>query len=177
MNSSAKKLSLSFLAAAALGAASWMGCTVNSGTVDDVDGGSQNNNNNNNGDDKDSGTGTTDTDSGTTGTVGSVCQSGQKSVFVDNACQLCLENSCCTELKGAYDIPADRTGAKLDGNGYTECINDCNADADPDGCYKLCDDNAVEGVPAAYDAIVVCGKTNCETDCSGTAPADPDAGK
>lgn len=175
MNSSAKTTAFSFLAAAALGAATWMGCTVTSGTVDDTNGGTQNN-------DQDAGTGsgdqdagTTDEDSGTT-PVGSVCQSNQKSQFVNETCQLCLENNCCTQLQGCFDLPADANAGTVDCNDYNECIDACNQDpAADDSCYALCDETAAEGVKDGYEAIVGCAQSSCATECGGPAE-EPDAG-
>jgi hypothetical protein len=87
MNSSAKKTAVSFLAAAALGAAVFA-CTTTSGTVDDTNGGTR---------DRDSGTNTDDKDSGTGS--GGTCESRQVGDFIDATCQACLDKSCCTELQ------------------------------------------------------------------------------
>jgi hypothetical protein len=167
MNSSAKTTAISFLAAAALGAAVFMGCTVESGTVDDTDGGTQNT-------DKDSGTGTP-SDSGSSNNDaggGSTCESKQQGIFVDETCQACVEKSCCTQLKTCYDLPSDTANGKVDCNEYDTCIDDCGAKPDDQlaACYQDCDDTAAAGVQAAYEAIETCAETSCATECGVTTP-------
>lgn len=173
MNSSAKT-TLTFLASAALGAAIFMGCTVTSGTTNDTDGGTQNNRTND--DDKDSGTTNTGNDSGGStdadAAVGSQCQSKQTDFIVSVACQACLETSCCTELQGCYDLPADGNAGQVDCNGYTECIDalrdECNAKPTPqevEACFAPCDTTAAPGVQAAYKTLTTCLATSCATAC------------
>ena len=163
MNSSAKMTAISFLAAAALGAVIFTGCTTGSGTVDDTDGGTQTNN-------KDSGTtpktdgGTTDTDSGPAAT----CESKQQGDFVDAKCQACLAGACCTELKGCFNAAVDDAGGKLDCNDYSTCINDCTGtEAELEACYTACDGAAADGIAQAYTGIETCATTNCNTECAG----------
>jgi hypothetical protein len=164
MKSSAKTTAVSFLAAAALGAAAFLGCSVESGTVDDTDGGTQNN-------DKDSGK----TDSGTTDSGGetvSTCTDKQKGVFVSETCQACLDTKCCSELTACYTIPSDEATGKVDCNDYDSCIDECSTKGDDqlEACYQDCDDVAATGVQDAYEAIETCGTTNCATECGVEAP-------
>jgi hypothetical protein len=159
MNSSAKTTAVSFLAAMALGAAAFMGCSVESGTVNDTDGGTQNN-------DKDSGS---DPDSGTGEETGTpTCASKQQGTFVDATCQACLATSCCTQLKTCYDLPGDEAAGKVDCNEYTTCVDQCGTiqdETERESCYADCDTTAADGVQVAYEAIITCGKTNCDAEC------------
>lgn len=165
MNSSAKSTAVSFLAAAALGAAIFTGCTVTSGTVDDVDGGSSNQNN------TDSGTQDASTEDVNTAPV---CESKQSGTLVNEECQACLDANCCTELKTCFDIPADENAGTVDCNDYATCIHDvrdeCNAkptQQEIDDCFADCDLTAATGVQAAYEAIEECAVTSCSSVCSG----------
>lgn len=170
MNSSAKKTAFSLLASMALGAAAWMGCTVTSGTIDDVDGGTGNTN-------IDSGTGTNE-DGGTTtpqdgGTVGTTCKTKQESIFVSETCQACVENNCCEALKGCFDnLSGDPDAGTLGCNEYNECIDACSAKPDNEvqGCYDDCDTLAAPGIAAAYSGIETCAQTTCATECGASAP-------
>jgi hypothetical protein len=161
MNSSAKMTAVSFLAAAALGAAVFTGCTVGSGTVDDTDGGTTTPKT----DSGTSDTGKPDTDGGGTAT----CESKQQGDFIDAKCQACLAGSCCTELKGCFDIAGDVDAGKVDCNDYSTCIDDCGTkpDAEREACYADCDTTAADGVQTAYDKITACADTNCKDACSG----------
>src|SRR5262245_17040067 len=148
MNSSAKITTVSFLAAAALGAAVFMGCTTTSTTVDDTDGG----------------TSTSKTDSGSSssggdsGGGGATCESKQQGTFISDTCQACAEKSCCTQLKTCFDLPGDDANGKVDCNAYTTCIDDCGTkpEGELETCYKDCDDTAADGVQTAYEAIESC---------------------
>jgi hypothetical protein len=159
MNSSAKMTTISFLAAAALGAVVFAGCTVGSGTVDDTDGGTVTPT-------PDSGTsdtGSTDTDSGPAAT----CESKQQGDFINATCQACLANSCCTELKGCFDLAGDADAGTVDCNEYSTCIDDCGTkpEAERDACYSDCDLTAAPGVQTAYESITTCATTNCSAEC------------
>jgi hypothetical protein len=165
MNSSAK-ITVSFLAAAALGAAVVAGCTVGSGTVNDTDGGTQTTN--------DSGPSGTDA-GGDTGTVTpATCTKKNAFKFSDvPKCETCLDTKCCTPQQTCFNIPEDTDAGKIDCNGYVDCIDNCTTTktgTELEDCYKQCDDLAGSGVQAAYDAIVTCADTNCQADCSGEVP-------
>ncbi len=168
-----KRSTASFLAAMAFGsgAAVYMGCTVTSGTIDDDNGGT--------------GTrfdaGTDAGDGGTTTTnpdaapVGTVCQDlKQKEQLVGDACQACLETTCCAQLKGCYNVvPPDNT--TVDCDTYARCVgpsegggNDCTVldpaqDAGAD--CELCRTAAAPGVVEGFNAIFTCASTNCQTEC------------
>lgn len=166
MNSSAKKTTLSFLAAAALGAVVFMGCSVSSGTVDDTDGGTQNNdkdagNNNNNDSGQQSETGT-----------GDKCESTQPETakFKPEACQTCLEKSCCLEIKNCFSLPGDADNGKLDCAGFKDCLDDCSAKPagqEQDDCIKECTDTlAAAGVVDAWQSLTACTDQSCATECA-----------
>ena len=163
MNSSAKTTVVSFLAAAALGALVFGGCTVTtgSGTVDDTDGGTNNNNTN----DADS----EDTDSGVpdTGDNGGVCETKQTNFFEPADCQTCLNTKCCSELTACFALPADEANAKAECNGFKTCLDDCTAQEDVDACNQECVELvAADGVANAYIAIADCAETNCAAECA-----------
>jgi hypothetical protein len=171
MNSSAKITALSFLAAAALGAAAIQGCTVTSDTNPDTDGGTHNNNNNNpdNTDNGDSGdnTDTTPPDSGDTGPIAS-----QTSLFKPEACQSCLLNNCHTDMATLFGITAEST--QLDGNGFKDCVDGCASEADVEACTSTgensCTKLAAPGVEDAYRSVMACAEEKCPTDCAGDVP-------
>ena len=175
MNSSAKTTTFTFLAAAALGAAVFMGCTVTSGTVDDTDGGTQND------DDKDSGS-SGNNDSGTPDTGGETCNNtSQTNMFEPAACQTCLESKCCLELNNSFNIPNDDPNGKLGCNDFKACLDDC-AKPNEDGTAKTedeiqecidttCNDPetpiAVDGVVTAWQSVQACAAQSCATECAG----------
>lgn len=166
MKVSAKWSTLSMFGAFAfaMGAATYTGCTVTSGEVDDFDGGT--------GTRLDSGTasdaGATG-DGGTEGTVGAFCEGlNQKNQLIDDACQACLEQQCCTDLKGCYNITPGTDEVSCDD--YVECVskNDCEidpaADAGTDVCNG-CRSVAAKGVVSAYNTVVDCALSKCKTEC------------
>lgn len=171
MNSSAKLTAVTLLAAAALGAAvGTQGCTVTSGTDSDTDGGTSSSSGSSGNPSGDSGTQPT-TDSGTdSGTPTNTCAGNKQSA--DNGfgpnCQPCLEQKCCTQLKGCFDIAKDDAGTTLDCNDYVDCTDACQKK--PAGeiaaCQDDCDSLAAAGVVKAYDDIVTCGQTSCATECA-----------
>ncbi|HVJ93531.1 MAG TPA: hypothetical protein VM580_27205 [Labilithrix sp.] len=164
MNSSAKISAFSFLAATALGALLFAGCTVTSGTVDDTDGGTSNNNNNkqDGGSSDDGGSDGGDIDAGPT------CDNpNQQGYFISESCQACLEAKCCSQLTTCYGLPGDEANGKLDCNQYDECISDCGGKSGDElqACYADCDSLAADGVQTAYEAIESCGETSCVSEC------------
>ena len=164
MNSSAKMTTLSFLAAAALGAVVFTGCTVSSGTSNDTDGGTQNN------DEKDAGS-TDETDAGETPDSGDVkaCETNDKQTapLISAECQSCLDTSCCSQLTACFSIPGDEQAGTVDCNVYAKCIADCGEKQGDEltKCYEECDLVAAEGVAQGYDGVVTCAATNCKTPC------------
>ena len=166
MNSSAKMTTVSFLAAAALGAAVFMGCTVTSGTVDDTDGGTQNNNNNNDG-------GGGGNDSGSQPETGTeACQAPQPDTakFEPAACQSCYESKCCLELTNCFSLPGDEANGKLDCAGFKSCLDDCAgkpAGQEQDDCITECTDVlAADGVVDAWRSLQTCNDQQCATECA-----------
>ncbi len=163
MNSSAKTTAISLLAAAALGAAVFTGCTVTSGTVDDIDGGTQPN--------KEKDAGATDNDAGETKPDASAatCETKRTSEYIVSAtCQACLDAKCCSQQKTCFDIAAPDE-SKVNCNDYAACIDDCSGTAtteeELDACYGDCDLTAADGVQTAYEAIVSCGVADCAAEC------------
>ncbi|AKV01874.1 hypothetical protein AKJ09_08537 [Labilithrix luteola] len=169
MTLSAKWTSLSILAIAALGA---VACTVTSGTVDDSNGGKGSNT------DVDSGSETADsgTDSTTGDAAASSCEDNKQSnALVSMECQACLEQNCCTELKGCFNIDpgTDDSGAPLVScNDYAACLSTCSEQNPTDeAAYQKCvDDTCVATadakIPTAFDNIIKCGGSKgCSTVC------------
>ena len=167
MNSSAKTTTFSFLAAAALGAAVFMGCTVTSGTVDDTDGGTQDN-------DKDGGS---NSDTGTPDSGGETCSNThQTNMFEPAACQSCMESKCCLELDNCFKIPSDEASGKFGCNDFKLCLDDCvkpNEDGtektedEINECYTECADTlAAEGVVTAWQSVTACAEQSCATECA-----------
>src|SRR4051812_13252550 len=118
MTLSAKWTAVSFFALTALGGATLVfgGCTVTSGKVDDIEGGSGNNTT----PDKDSGT---PTDSSTH----SACPGNTKQpvILINESCQSALETACCAELTTCFNIVNDQdaaAGGTDDCNKYSQCI-------------------------------------------------------
>lgn len=173
MNSSAKTTAISLLAAAALGATIFMGCTVTSGTSDDVDGDTQHNNNDNKDASKgdDANTSTPQDDGGNTAT----CETKRSSEYiVSPTCQACLDTKCCAEQTTCFAIEAPADESKVDCNDYAACIDayfdECSGKAtqeETDQCFEVCDLTAADGVQAAYEAIESCGGTHCAEECGG----------
>lgn len=170
MSSSAKTTTITFLAAAALGAAVFMGCTVTSGTVDDTDGGTNNNNNKDGGSQSETGT---DTDSG----GGETCNNAsQTSKFEPAACQTCMESKCCLELTNCFNLPGDEANGKVDCNGFKDCLDDCvkphgdggaKTQDEIDTCNNECADTlAADGIVTAWGSIVSCADQGCATECA-----------
>jgi hypothetical protein len=183
MTLSAKWTAVSFFALSTLGAASFAfaGCTVTSGKIDDIEGGTGNPNPN-----TDSGVGT---DAGGDAAVAAVCEgnTNQKVDFtpLGAGCQACLNTKCCTELKGCFNIVPDQdasAGGSDDCNKYSTCIPSClkKVDGTPEtdttkiaACQKDCDDLTQPAVRTAYETLfgdgtaanAGCTKTNCKTEC------------
>jgi len=159
---SAKTMTATFLAAMALGAACLAnGCTVNSTSSTDTDGGGSSS----------GGSSGTTSSSGATSSSGTVSEAGaqctdntnQTSKFATPnygaGCQACLEAKCCDKLKGCFgQTPKDADGGALpDCNDYKACIDNCNTQhpLQDDGgappelatCYDDCD-SAVNGTQA-----------------------------
>lgn len=155
MNSSAKSTAaLSFLAAAALGAVVFMGCTVSSGTSPDTEG------DDTSAEDQDSGTSNDDAGTQDDAATGSTCATWT----TEFTGQACLDTHCCNEQAACAAIQkSDSVPVSCDE--YAECIAKVTADAEanPDAGapdYSLCDDATDDTVKAAYNAIVQCATDN-----------------
>jgi hypothetical protein len=164
MKFSAKFTTVSFLAAAAIGAGAlaFGGCTVTSGTVND-DGGP-------------TVTPENDGGTGTDGSTAATCEGNtQKADLVSADCQACLDTKCCTELKGCFNAPVTSDGGGTDDcNAFSTCISFCYQNAQPGACLDECAAAAGDGIPDAYQGIIDCAKANgCETVCNlQDAPVD-----
>lgn len=167
----AKWSTLSVLAMMAFGsgAAVYTGCTVTTGTVDDIDGGSGTPT-------KDGGTSTSDSGTaGDGGVVGTACQPlNQKQQLIDEACQSCLEQKCCTQLQGCYNAPAGSNG-EVDCDTYAQCVDQGGCETDPakpssdsDAGALVCDGCRSATTPAVvsgFNEIAKCAATSCATEC------------
>jgi hypothetical protein len=154
MKSSAKVTAVSFVAATALGAAIFMGCTFGSGTVDDTDGGTQN---------PDSGRNetSTPTDGGPPGDS-SACSTPTRTFTIGSeACQACANTKCCGQQQACFGIAGDPDAGTTDCNDY----NDCYVAATTPDDIAVCDLAASQGVPAAYQQMLQCLESNCAADC------------
>jgi len=165
MSSNAKWTAVSFFALAAMGAASvaFAGCTVTSGTPDNVEGGTNTN--------TDSGKPTGDSSTGDSST-GNACPGNTKqtTTFIKPACQKSLESECCAELTACFNIVPDTSdaggGGTDDCNKYSQCIPKCSFKIDgitPEtdknkigACEDDCDLASSKSVITAYEAIVKC---------------------
>lgn len=154
MKSSAKLTAVSFFALTALAGASiaFSGCTVTSGKVDDIEGGTGN---------KDSATPLGDA---ADGSVPNACPGNTKETIgpiVSAACQAKLDSTCCAELVACFGFEISKTDAgagALDCNGYTDCTDKCNSgpQADRVDCQKGCNLATPQGVQDAYGKIEDC---------------------
>jgi hypothetical protein len=163
MNTSAKITAFSLLAASALGVAAFVGCSTTSSLSDDTDGGS-----------RDSGS-TTDDDASTGSfTVGSICKTNtQVGKFGSDSCQKCLENKCCTQLKGCFNLAGIDAGQQqATCESYSDCTAECQQEATP-AAVKECQDLCDEATPTfvqPYDAIETCGRSSCASECDFESP-------
>lgn len=166
MNTSAKLTAVSFLAALALGAAAFTGCTTSSTIDDDTDGGQTGDDDD---DDDDAGNGSD------TGNNAPACESKQdtsKGILVSETCQTCAERetNCCAEIKTCFDIAGDPEAGLGDCHYYVEGSDECQGK--PEGeeretCYKDLNDTSAPGVQEAYEALVDCAVSKCATECGG----------
>lgn len=176
MNSSAKIL-FTLVAAGALGAVA-IACTVSSGTVDDVDGGSSSGNNTSSSGSTTSSSGTTTDGGSTTSSSGATdqCPAAKTDINQNDTadCKTCLRTSCCAQITAYEDKAADDSGGLLGTDGYAKQLSDCDDDPDPNGCKGITKKNppTQDGVPAIYDNYLSCRTTSCTTQCQGVAEAD-----
>src|SRR5262245_750248 len=123
---------LSLLAGASIVAASvgFAGCTVTSGTIDD-DGGVVR--------PQDGGRESSTSDSGGDAQQGPACEGNQQTYQFPGGegCQTCLEENCCTQLKGCFNLGVD--AGDINCNEYAPCIVNC---AQTDGGQQ-CEDECV----------------------------------
>jgi hypothetical protein len=167
---SIKWTTVSFLAAAALGAGAFAfaGCTVTSGEPSDPGGTVK---------DGGSGTDSSTNDGGGTDGGTATCEGNTKQAkkLVSDACQNCLNANCCSELKGCFNKDVSSSGGDggADGgvqsgdcNEYADCVAFCYSNQ---GGSKACLDECNAGAPAVvneYDALITCGETKgCKTPC------------
>lgn len=158
---SAKVTTVSFVAAAALGAAAlaFAGCTVTGGTVDN-DGGPA-------------------VDTGSPDAPVATCEGNkQAGSLVSAACQSCLNAKCCTELKGCFNATViPDAGGTEDCNEFSKCISFCYEKAQPQACLEECAAAAGDGIPDRYQDFIDCAKAKgCETLCNLQDAPQPDAG-
>lgn len=169
MNTSAKITTVTFLAAMALGATVLTGgCSVNSTTSSDTDGGPSSSSGGSSSGGSSSGGSSSGSTSDGGGDAGATCQGNDKQTFTfPDACQACLESKCCDKLKACYNQDPGDAG-DVDCNTYSSCISDCNAKpegAEQDACYEVCDNATNNAITAAYEILTNCGNTNCATEC------------
>jgi hypothetical protein len=172
MTLSAKWTAVSLFAFTSLAAGSiaFAGCTVTSGKVDDIEGGSGN-----------PPVTTPTAEAGTDSAVPAVTCEGNKQSGGDlfsAQCQQKLNAVCCTELKTCFDITltADPGGMRGtdDCNKYSACIDSCTkkTDGTPEtdqgkiaACDDDCDTLTQDSVVKAYEAIVKCATDKANNEC------------
>ena len=177
MRLSVKWMTLPILAGAAgaLTFAFASGCTVTSGTVDNTEGGT---------------TSPPETPPGTPppppagddgGDAGATCEpnaeNAQNRADIGADCQSCLDTSCCSQLKGCFNLaPGDTDAgtAASDCNAYAHCIifcdNDFAQDAGGDAgavmeCEAECAASTSDAITAAYNDLLTCRDTSCQAHC------------
>jgi hypothetical protein len=162
MNSSAK-LTSGLLAGVALGVVLFSGCTVNSTTDNDVDGGNTSSSGG-------SSSGSTGDDGGKED-AGELCaelKQDKEKAITSVACQTCLEQSCCTELKGCFNLPAPANPDDGDCDSFSDCVGDCLKNPGDSGSPDTCIENfcvAPDEVKTKWNEIVDCGSANCKVPC------------
>ena len=85
----------------------------------------------------------------------------QTAPFVNTTCQAALEQHCCSQLKGCFNIVT--AGGATDCNAYSGCIAGCASQADPTTCQNNCDTQTTPSVKTAYEAIVTCATNDATT--------------
>lgn len=179
MNSSAK-FTFMFLGAVALGGVAFA-CTVSSGTVDDTDGGVNQNTSSSS-----STSSSTSSSSSSSGSIETVCPEFDAGFQIDSAdCNTCLLTNCCTETSGCFDIP-DTDASAGDPSGcfqYKEGLYGCDTNPGTQGveqCKQLTKQAANTAVPAAYDTYLACRTNKCATQCAKSPTGEgipaPDGG-
>lgn len=175
MTLSAKWTAVSFFALTALAAGTFAfaGCTVTSGSPTDTEGGTGNPPN------PDSGTGT-DSSTGTDSAVAVKCEGNMQSGgdLFSATCQAKLNEVCCAELKGCFNLVVNPTDAGTRGTDncdkYSACIDLCTkkADGTPEtdqakiaACDDDCDLGTQPEVQTAYEAIVKCATDKANAEC------------
>lgn len=161
MSASAKLTAVTFLAAAALGAAiATQGCTVTSTTINDTDGGTQSSGGTSGSADGDGGS-----EGGSSG-GGQTCNAGEFPTSLNATCQACLEQKCCADLKSCFEI--NPGPSLLSCKELADCVNEAKDETE----HQACVDSADPLVKDAYGRIVGCADTNCAAECD----EEPDAG-
>ena len=177
MNTSAKMTIFSLISASAVGVLVFVGCTVGSSLDNNTDGGGSVF-------DDGGGPGRADTGTGTRHVVGSVCKTTYQTkpfpVSGDDdpllSCQQCIEQKCCTTLRGCYDLTPKDAGAGAGTStcqDYADCVDGCNPEQDAGGCIGDSCDRIAPEYSSPFDLIGSCAETNCRAACGG---AQPDGG-
>jgi len=163
MKSSAK-VTVSIIAAMALGAVGFA-CTIGSGTVSDVDGGTST-----------SSSSSSSSSSGSTSDAGDagppICEPVSGDVqFQPTACDTCLRTNCPCETAGCFNTPDEPVdGGKQGCASYSECLVSCD-DANPgdvakaNECKDFCEGAAFPTIPASFVNFQNCRDQKCATDC------------
>jgi hypothetical protein len=86
----------------------------------------------------------------------------QTAPLLNTTCQTALEKSCCTELKGCFNMAS---GTSSDCNAYTACLDSCSTSADVPTCQSDCGNASTPAIVSAYDAIVTCATNNAAAEC------------
>lgn len=156
------------LTAVAAGSFAFAGCTVTSGDPDDFEGGTGN---------PPGDSSTADTNTGDASTIDSsppvACEGNNQTSgpFVNATCQAKLNEVCCTELKGCFNLVIDADaggGGTADCNKYADCVDFARAQPtqqEQEDAQKECDLNSPKSVQDAYDAITACATDKANAEC------------
>jgi hypothetical protein len=168
MTMSAKWTTVSFFALSALAAGSFAfaGCTVTSGSPDDIEGGTGNPT-------PDSSTGDSSTGDGGTGdsSTAATCEGNKQTSgdFVNATCQAKLNEVCCAELKGCFNLEVDPDGGATDDcNKYAKCVDFARTQPTPQeqqAAQAECDLVSPKSVQDAYGAIEDCAVAKANAEC------------
>ncbi|HZO14047.1 MAG TPA: hypothetical protein VFB62_12335, partial [Polyangiaceae bacterium] len=95
--------------------------------------------------------------SATVGTGGGAASGGQAGAGGStDACEACVQQDCADELDACLRHPACAN--------WAQCIQPCDADADPAACLRACNDT-YNGVAVLYEPVYQCACASCDAAC------------
>jgi hypothetical protein len=183
MNSTAK-YSFALLTTGALAASAIVcalaACTVGSTTDGDTDGG-KNTSSSGTVSSSTSSSGAATSSSGAVADAGTCTQNHSGIILDSQACQDCLNTSCCNETAACFNVADVSDGTGCDK--YLDCLTSCDDKPETvDSCKGLCKTAAQPQVPGLYDSYLTCRTNSCASACAidtttGGPPDPADGGK